>query len=129
MYYVKRVLVFIALALMGITTAACSGGSPAPVVTVTAQAPAPQAPSQDELFVAQIRVQAPVATAGESDAAILDLGHNICNALSSGASVDDVAGVLVPMGVQEGGAFLGLSVAILCPENGPKLSAAGGTSV
>ena len=116
----KRVLVISVTSLAVLFLAGCSQPTPAPVVTVTAQASQAPAPVDNSAeYISAIRANQPIL-ANVSDAALLSLGHKICATLDNGATVAQVAQAAIDSTYTNEqanalGFVIGASVAAFCP--------------
>lgn len=127
--------IIIAVAITGMTLVGCSSqASPAPTVTVTQNAPAPEPLSTDdgvsslsneELYLLGIKsMNNPILNVA-TDAQLLEMGYSVCEALNAGFSVDDVIQYMATQMVGEGmtsdveteavGYIIGAADSALCP--------------
>jgi len=127
----KKILAALAATALVFTLGACANrepATPAPVVTVTEQAPEPEAPEvepggpiAEAAFVSVMRDEFPGDTAGYSDADIILLGETTCEFI--GQYNGDIEGALTylispPDAVDPYFASftIGASVVAFCPE-------------
>ena len=94
--------------------------TPAPVVTVTEQAPAPI--SDDEQYLTAVHALDDPLIETSSDYTLLSIATNTCSALNSGYSISDIVVELADQGVITSdnaktiGSLLAASVMVYCPE-------------
>ena len=117
-----KIAAIVAAAALAVSLGACSSdsGTPAPVVTVTEQAP-DTGPTVDEAYVQTVRSLAPGMSRGATDAELIDLGKTTCRALDEvNGDTDLLFEVLYSQepGLDYGevGAVVGASIIAYCPE-------------
>lgn len=112
-------LVFTAIALGGCSAPA--EAPPQPTITVTAEPEAPASPTrsyEEQAFIDAVEYQFGSITEQEATD-IVDLGWNICLALSESMTIDDLLFALTDgtgFTVDDAGFLIGASVGALCPE-------------
>ena len=103
---------------------------PAPVVTVTEQAPAPVDPpatdtylSPEDTFLTDLHDMGNIYIDSTSDADLLEIGNTVCSALDEGNTIEDLITYLSTSGTfdntdqaEAGGMIIAAAVVDLCPE-------------
>lgn len=98
---------------------------PAPVVTVTEQAPpaTDSYTSPEDTFLTDLHDMGNVYIEGTTDSNLLDIGHSTCDALDGGNTIDDIITYLATNGTfdttdqaEAGGMIIAAAVVDLCPE-------------
>lgn len=131
-----KIKILTGLVGLALLVPACSSNSePAPKETVYVQQDsAPQAPQESEseknerVYLEIIREELASAQ-GVPDATILELGHNICNALDDGATLNDIGevGMSAGMSAYDIGFIVGAATAAFCPQHSNLVNDMGAT--
>lgn len=127
--------IIIAVAISGLALVGCtSQASPAPTVTVTQNAPAPEPLNTDdgvsnlsneELYLIGIKAMDNPILNIATDAQLLEMGYSVCEALDAGFTTDDIIAYMAVQMAGEGmtsdaeveavGYIIGAADSALCP--------------
>lgn len=108
-----------ALAVLGLTLAGCGGGT------------SPATRRADQAFLAQVHQNVPDIGTYRSDSQLLHLGHAVCDDLSSGASLLQVADrigtvqISDPLPSEDLGSVMSAAGTVLCPRYASLFGSAG----
>jgi len=122
---VGSILLFASLAACGSSNTDTATTEPAPVVTVTEQAPpaTDTYASPEDTFLTDLHDMSNPYIDTTSDEDLLDIGNTVCSALDEGNTVEDLVTYLSTSGTfdtteqaEAGGMIIAAAVVDLCPE-------------